>query len=390
MASEMPVNHPLLPLVWEKFFTIYLSKHDNCLHRVGHRLFESAAQTTFLKQMKRSLCQASEHYASSASTVTYGNQLATFYHALSLWIDEPRLHDPLLNVVSLPQQYNNERLAHLFNADYRIFDIKWLELVDLRQMYETLTKFTNELWTRKRAGFENNSRSHVNPHRAIMTSSQKLVDLVSNVQRPAIQTRTVVPAAEPLTEPATVSFSNDYDALKRIFEEELAKVIQWLRGHCQRHDKQIEMDQTLMSLLPSLWKNEFQEVILITVVYADRRNEKDWSFSSFLAIHSSFVSKCAQSGASMHPSGVHHCSLQIQTTVPKCQSAFGNRAQRSQTVVNRCVSFVWHRYLPFDRFPYSNRSVSHSTIVIAVRPRRSVVGDHRHGHTTILWITICL
>ena len=270
MASEMPVSHPLLPLVWEKFFTIYLSKHDNCLHRVGHRLFESAAQTTFLKQMKRSLCQASEHYTSSALTQPNATQLATFFHALSLWIDEPRLHDPLLNVNSLPQQYNNERLERLFQADYRIFDIKWFELVDLRQMYEPLNKFTNELWTRKRTAHEDHSRSHVNPHRAIMTSSQKLVDLVSNVQRPAVNTKTVALATEPLTESAAVSLPSDCEPLKRLFEEELTKVIQWLRGHCQRHDKQIEMDQTLMSLLPSLWKNEFQEVGLITTVYCQK------------------------------------------------------------------------------------------------------------------------
>ena len=257
MACEMPVSHPLLPLVWEKFFTIYLSKHENCLHRVGHRLFESPAQTTFLKQMKRSLTQASEHY-SSTSQSAYATKLTAFYHSLSLWIDEPRLHDPQLNIVSLPQQYDNERLAHLFQADYRIFDIKWLELVDLRQIYETLTKFTNDLWLRKRLTHGTPSGSSVS--RAIMTSSQKLVDLVSNVQRPSMSAKTIQVSPEQASPSDQLSLPSDPNELKNLFESELTKIINWLESHCRRHDRQIELDQTLMSLLPLLWKNEFQEV----------------------------------------------------------------------------------------------------------------------------------
>ncbi|UJR33312.1 hypothetical protein I4U23_020762 [Adineta vaga] len=257
MACEMLVTHPLLPLVWEKFFTIYLSKHDNCLHRVGHRLFENPAQTTFLKQMKRSLCQASEYF--SSSNLPYANQLSTFYHSLSLWIDEPRLHDPQLNIISLPQQYDNERLAHLFNADYRIFDIKWLELVDLRHMYETLIKFTNELWLRKRTTMETNSSLSNNQLRPVMTSSDKLRDLVSNVQRPANTFKVTVINNEQISVPNHQVLPNDINEMKIFFESELTKIINWLQTHCQRYDKQIELDQTLMSLLPLLWKNEFQE-----------------------------------------------------------------------------------------------------------------------------------
>jgi hypothetical protein len=208
--------------------------------------------------MKRSLCQASEHYSSSNSS--YANQLSTFYHSLSLWIDEPRLHDPQLNILSLPQQYNNERLAHLFNTDYRIFDIKWLELVDLRQIYENLIKFTNELWIRKRTINENNQSITTNQRRSIMTSSQKLVDLVSNVQRPSNNSKIIPTTTEQISVPNQQTLPNDCNEIKVIFELELTKVINWLQTHCQRHDKQIELDQTLMSLLPLLWKNEFQEV----------------------------------------------------------------------------------------------------------------------------------
>ena len=207
----------MLPLVWEKFFTIYLSKHENCLHRVGHRLFESPAQTTFLKQMKRSLCQASEHF-SSTTNLPYATQLAAFYHSLSLWIDEPRLHDPQLNILSLPQQYNNERLAHLFNTDYRIFDVKWLELVDLKEFYRTLVQFTNELWTKKQITNGNNQQIQ---RRSVMTSSQKLVDLVSNVQRPSVNSKSPVTNPEQSTIPNQLAIPNNLNEIIDLFDGEI-------------------------------------------------------------------------------------------------------------------------------------------------------------------------
>ena len=231
MACEMPITHPLLPLVWEKFFTIYLCKHENCLHRVGYRLFENPVQTTFLKQMKRSLCQTSEYYSKSLN-LSYANQLSTFYYSLSLWIDEPRLHDPQLNIISLPKQYDNERLAHLFHNDYHLNDIKWLELVDLKQLYETIIKFTNELWIRKRTNNnENNQYLNTNHnHRLIMTSSQKLIDLVSKIQYPISNSIINTEQISILNQQQIIP--NDYNEILNLFENELMKIINWLKIHC--------------------------------------------------------------------------------------------------------------------------------------------------------------
>jgi hypothetical protein len=93
-----------------------------------------------------------------------------------------------------------------------------------------------------------------------MTSSQKLIDLISNVQRPGKISKTTITNIEQLAIPNQQILPNDLDELKNLFESELMKIIGWLKMHCQRHEKQIELDQTLMSLLPLLWKNEFQEV----------------------------------------------------------------------------------------------------------------------------------
>jgi len=138
-------------------------------------------------------------------------------------------------------------------------------------MYETLIKFTNELWIRKRTFNGNNSRVNTNQHRSVMTSSEKLVDLVSNVQRPSNNSKITVTNVEQLSVPNQQTLPNDPNEIKNLFESELKKILTWLQTHCQRHEKQIELDQTLMSLLPLLWKNEFQEVKIFRRVL--RRND---------------------------------------------------------------------------------------------------------------------
>ncbi|CAF1344727.1 unnamed protein product, partial [Didymodactylos carnosus] len=260
MASEMSVKHPLLPIVWENFFTIYLSKHQNGLHHVGYRLFETPTQITFLKQMKRSLCQASEYYASQQH-MTYANKLTTFYNSLSLWIDEPRIHDPQLNINSLPPQYDNERLSLLFDSEGKRMELKWMELVDIRHLYENLEQLASTNWSHlypRTTAITINRTSTLNTDQ-LLTSAEKLIDLVSNV---SLNVQQISSSNEPDDQAVLplLNIPNDKKQIKVLFEKELINVINWLETHCQRHEKQLEFDQLIMTLLPLLWKNEFQEV----------------------------------------------------------------------------------------------------------------------------------
>ena len=90
-----------------------------------------------------------------------------------------------------------------------------------------------------------------------MTSSQKLIDLVSKVQRPISNS---IIGTERILVPNQQIIPSDYNEIQHLFENELIKIIDWLKAHCQRHDKQIELDRIIMNLLPLLWNNEFQEV----------------------------------------------------------------------------------------------------------------------------------
>lgn len=62
---DTPVNHPLLPLLWQKFFTLYLARvsistsDKSC---VGDKFFEGIVNFTFLKRMKKKLQDTVDFY----------------------------------------------------------------------------------------------------------------------------------------------------------------------------------------------------------------------------------------------------------------------------------------------------------------------------------------
>ncbi|EDV29695.1 uncharacterized protein TRIADDRAFT_52361 [Trichoplax adhaerens] len=110
-ALTTDMSHPILPLIWQKFFSLYLSQSDCGLGirgSVGHRYFKN--MSSLIHRVKERL----------------------FYQTLALWLEEPRLHDTSLYLPSLPIQYNPELLGRLYNKTGEL----WLEYVDLTAIYE--------------------------------------------------------------------------------------------------------------------------------------------------------------------------------------------------------------------------------------------------------------
>lgn len=112
------------------------------------RLFTSTSQlNSLLKQLKKQLEMTSQHYAyqlapnhqsggngSSAPIASYHfNELVSkLYYALSLWVDETRLHDPNLYLPALPAHYEPNLLAKVFSRQCDF----WTEYIDLRFVNE--------------------------------------------------------------------------------------------------------------------------------------------------------------------------------------------------------------------------------------------------------------
>jgi uncharacterized protein YpbB len=117
------------------------------------RLFTSTSQfNSLLKQLKKQLELTSQHYAyqltpnnngsaaqgtaSSAPIASYhfNELMSKLYYALSLWVDETRLHDPNLYLPALPSHYEPNLLAKVFSRQCDF----WTEYIDLRFVNEHL------------------------------------------------------------------------------------------------------------------------------------------------------------------------------------------------------------------------------------------------------------
>ena len=156
-AIELEHNHPLLIFYWQKFFIIYLDKdYHSALNQFQNRsnmdtdltsaeyhaqsvtfkLFTSTSQlNSLLKQMKKHLELTSQHYAYRDNEDACTNELMSkLFYALSLWIDETRLHDPNLYLPALPNHYQPDLLGKIFRKDAQL----WTEFIEPNKLESNL------------------------------------------------------------------------------------------------------------------------------------------------------------------------------------------------------------------------------------------------------------
>lgn len=130
------------------------------------RLFTSTSQlNSLLKQLKKQLELTSQHYAyqltspstnnhhssSSSSSTTpvnssapvasyhFNELVSKLYYALSLWVDETRLHDPNLYLPALPAHYEPNLLHKVFSRQCDF----WTEYIDLRFVNEHINSLVS-------------------------------------------------------------------------------------------------------------------------------------------------------------------------------------------------------------------------------------------------------
>ncbi|PNJ80672.1 EPG5 isoform 7 [Pongo abelii] len=139
-ALVTPSDHPLLPLIWQKFFLLYLHRPgpqyglpiDGC---IGRRFFQSPAHISLLKEMKRRLTEVADfhHAASKAIRVpaegseglpeshcgTPGyltspelhKELVRLFNVYILWLEDENFQKGDTYIPSLPKHYDIHRLA---------------------------------------------------------------------------------------------------------------------------------------------------------------------------------------------------------------------------------------------------------------------------------------
>uniref|UniRef100_H2LXG0 Epg5-like TPR domain-containing protein n=1 Tax=Oryzias latipes TaxID=8090 RepID=H2LXG0_ORYLA len=146
-AIATPPDHPLLPLVWQKFLQLYLRQPGpeyglaagGC---IGRRFFQGSSQALVLKDLRQRIQEVSDfhHAASQALRVPLPNtpssdsqsdksscnpqpynltspqlhtELVKLFGVFALWMDDESLQKQEVYLPSLPPEYESHKLAQV-------------------------------------------------------------------------------------------------------------------------------------------------------------------------------------------------------------------------------------------------------------------------------------
>ncbi|KAM9262786.1 ectopic P granules protein 5 homolog isoform 3-T3 [Morus bassanus] len=171
-ALATPADHPLMPLIWQKFFLLYLHRPgpqyglpvDGC---IGRRFFQSAAHINLLKEMKQRLTEVADfhHAASKALRVEspaeggdrspekascspdyltspeLHKELVRLCNVFVLWLEEESFQKGDTYIPSLPKQYDAHRLAKVMQNQQDL----WMEYVNVELIHHEFQEALN-LW----------------------------------------------------------------------------------------------------------------------------------------------------------------------------------------------------------------------------------------------------
>ncbi|XP_078589485.1 ectopic P granules protein 5 homolog [Branchiostoma floridae x Branchiostoma japonicum] len=284
-ALATPLDHPLLPLVWQRFFQIYLHRpaaDSGMAGRggVGHRFFQAHSQSSLLKKLKKRLQEAADfHYAASktpAMTLDLASEtdpedqreeplvpgsnsagvhhdLSKLFHSFYLWIDEPRLHDPNLYLPALPQQYDAERLLSLFKNSQDT----WLEFVDMDRVERDIAVMATE-WVQHRQ-VKTAATSRPSPDFSLpATSPMERHLMTSDLTQPP-------PSAgeqEPPVPDVPPQVLEDTTLLLATVEPHLQHLLHQARLFTEREQRHLTLDNTYLDLIPDHFHNKHVSLTL--------------------------------------------------------------------------------------------------------------------------------
>ncbi|XP_004408586.1 PREDICTED: ectopic P granules protein 5 homolog [Odobenus rosmarus divergens] len=170
-ALVTPSDHPLLPLIWQKFFLLYLHRPgpqyglpiDGC---IGRRFFQSPAHISLLKEMKRRLTEVADFHhaaskalrvpaegsegppASQAGTPGYltspelHTELVRLFNVYILWLEDETFQKGDTYIPSLPKHYDIHRLAKVMQNQQDL----WMEYLNMERIHYEFQE-TVSLWT---------------------------------------------------------------------------------------------------------------------------------------------------------------------------------------------------------------------------------------------------
>ncbi|XP_037089716.1 ectopic P granules protein 5 homolog [Pollicipes pollicipes] len=272
-ALDTDLDCPLLPAFWQHFFALYLARVYDIGGRdqgsVGDRFLEGMVNVQYQKRLKRRLQESAEHHrrcAEEAETrggevidgeVAQRRHIAQMFGTFALWLEEPRLHRPDLNLADLPAVYNPTKLLDLLQQ-VPDGDV-WEEFINYRAVARQ-----SEVTLQQRAASHHNHRhgrgsAASTPVRSEDTPANRIVKRLHSYDA-----RAPPPEPEPFlpTVPGLAAslFSAPEAALAGLQPalDELTRHARWFVGVTAEHSA---LDCQYLELLPELYTNELTQVV---------------------------------------------------------------------------------------------------------------------------------
>ncbi|XP_041793587.1 ectopic P granules protein 5 homolog [Chelmon rostratus] len=290
-ALATPPDHPLLPLVWQKFLQLYLRQPGpeyglaagGC---IGRRFFQASSQATLLRDLRQRIQEVSDfhHAASQAlrvppphtpSSDSQGDEspdnphppyltspqvhteLVRLFGVFAVWLDDETLQKQEVYLPSLPPEYEPHRLAQVMQRQQEL----WLEYVDQERLQYDEREVLS-LWEKVQS--EPTFLQAQNPSFTDCTSLNDARDrILSNLQKhpdprpaPKLQKQK---APVPEVPPACLT---DSKAAAELMQQDLSILQDQARVAVAREAQQVAMEQELLESLPLLYKNQPEQVTM--------------------------------------------------------------------------------------------------------------------------------
>ncbi|XP_034026058.1 ectopic P granules protein 5 homolog [Thalassophryne amazonica] len=290
-ALATPPDHPLLPLIWQKFLQLYLRQPGpeyglaagGC---IGHRFFQTSSQVPLLRDLRQRIQEVSDfhHAASQVLRVPPPNtplsdsqdnqspdksrpfyltspllhtELVRLFGVFAVWLDDETLQKQEVYLPSLPPEYEPHRLAQVMQRQQEL----WLELVDQeRVQYDG--KEVLSLWEKVQSepAFIQTKNSGFTDYSSIDKAKERIL---SNLQMHPVPH----PAPElqqnkaPVAAVSTACLSN-FTAASELLQKDLSALQDEARIAVAREAQQVAMEQELLENLPLLYKNQPEQITM--------------------------------------------------------------------------------------------------------------------------------
>ncbi|XP_062933124.1 ectopic P granules protein 5 homolog isoform X2 [Cynocephalus volans] len=288
-ALVTPSDHPLLPLIWQKFFLLYLHRPgpqyglpiDGC---IGRRFFQSPAHINLLKEMKRRLTEVADfhHAASKALRVPaegseqppesqagvpgyltspeLHTELVRLFNVYILWLEDENFQKGDTYIPSLPKQYDIHRLAKVMQNQQDL----WMEYLNMERIYHEFQE-TVGLWTQAKL------ESHSTPCSLSVqldftdpllgeSSKERVLNNLQKHEAPH-PPLALHPMRPPVPVISSAALLSQKDATQLVCAD-LNLLQQQARTAALRESQQVALDSELLDTMPKQYVNREEQTTL--------------------------------------------------------------------------------------------------------------------------------